>query len=151
MSSFGYVVGETSLPPSGSLYLTPAPWRPPSSIPHPPPIVRVFFNGVMKRTSTLEPNFTELGPGRSEISRRVSNPSNPALLPSPAPRKIVGEAARRRAGNRTFGGATPGDPFLPITNPVRKAGWPRSTVSTLRLQLGRIGVGRTGSPGGGED
>ena len=79
---------------------TPAPWRPPSSIPHPPPIVRVFFNGVMKRTSTLEPNFTELGPGRSEISRRVSNPSNPALLPSPAPRKIVGEAARRRAGNR---------------------------------------------------
>ena len=31
---------------------TPAPWRPPSSIPHPPPIVRVFFNGVMKRTST---------------------------------------------------------------------------------------------------
>ena len=108
---------------------TPAPWRPPSSIPHPPPIVRVFFNGVMKRTSTLEPNFTELGPGRSEISRRVSNPSNPALLPSPAPRKIVGEAARRRAGNRTFGGATPGDPFLPITNPVRMAGWPRSTVS----------------------
>ena len=102
MSSFGYVVGETaSLPPSGSLYLTPAPWRPPSSIPHPPPIVRVsIFNGVMKRTSTLEPNFTELGPGRSEISRRVSNPSNPALLPSPAPRKIVGEASRRRAGNR---------------------------------------------------
>ena len=79
---------------------TPAPWRPPSSIPHPPPIVRVFFIGVMKRTSTLEPNFAELGPGRSEISRRVSNPSNPALLPSPAPRKIVGEAARRRAGNR---------------------------------------------------
>ena len=129
MSSFGLLsVKLHSLSPAPCTS-APAPWRPPSSIPHPPPIVRVFFNGVMKRTSTLEPNFTELGPGRSEISRRVSNPSNPALLPSPAPRKIVGEAARRRAGNWTFGGATPGDPFLPITSPVRMAGWPRSTVS----------------------
>ena len=89
MSSFGLLsVKLHSLSPAPCTS-APAPWRPPSSIPHPPPIVRVFFNGVMKRTSTLEPNFTELGPGRSEISRRVSNPSNPALLPSPAPRKIV--------------------------------------------------------------
>ena len=96
MSSFGLLsVKLHSLSPAPCTS-APAPWRPPSSIPHPPPIVRVFFNGVMKRTSTLEPNFAELGPGRSEISRRVSNPSNPALLPSPAPRKIVGEAARRR-------------------------------------------------------
>ena len=100
MSSFGLLsVKLHSLSPAPCTS-APAPWRPPSSIPHPPPIVRVFFNGVMKRTFTLEPNFFELGPGRSEISRRVSNPSNPALLPSPAPRKIVGEAARRRAGNR---------------------------------------------------
>merc|ERR1712107_719230 len=83
-------------------------------------IVRVFFNGVMKRTSTLEPNFFELGPGRSEISRRVSNPSNPALLPSPAPRKIVGEQLVEGPETGTFGGATPGDPFLPITNPIRR-------------------------------
>ena len=130
---------------------TPAPWRPPSSIPHPPPIVRVFFNGVMKRTSTLEPNFTELGPGRSEISRRVSNPSNPALLPSPAPRKIVGEAARRRPETGRLVAQ-----LQVIRSSLSRAlsEWQDGRAAQCpprRLQLGRIGVGRTGSPGGGED
>ena len=131
---------------------TPAPWRPPSSIPHPPPIVRVsIFNGVMKRTSTLEPNFTELGPGRSEISRRVSNPSNPALLPSPAPRKIVGEAARRRPETGRLVAQ-----LQVIRSSLSRAPseWQDGRAAQCpprRLQLGRIGAGRPGSPGGGED
>ena len=131
---------------------TPAPWRPPSSIPHPPPIVRVFFIGVMKRTSTLEPNFTELGPGRSEISRRVSNPSNPALLPSPAPRKIVGEAARRRPETGRLVAQ-----LQVIRSSLSRAlsEWQDGRAAQCpprRLQLGRIGAGRPGGTQvGGED
>ena len=33
-----------------------------------------FFIGVMKHTSIPNPNFADLGPGRPEISRQVSNP-----------------------------------------------------------------------------
>ena len=151
MSSFGLLsVKLHSLSPAPCTS-APAPWRPPSSIPHPPPIVRVFFNGVMKRRPPWNP--TSL----SSVQEGPKSPGEfpilltlPSSLPPPLGRSLERQLVEGPETG-TFGGATPGDPFLPITNPIRKAGWPRSTVSTLRLQLGRIGVGRTGSPGGGED
>ena len=97
MSSFGYVVGEAaSLPPSGSC-TPPRPWPPPSSFRIRSHREGKFFIGVMKHSSTPNPNLVDLGPGRPEISRQVSKPSTSALpFTSPAPRKMVGEAARRR-------------------------------------------------------
>ena len=153
MSSFGYVVGETaSLPPSGSLYLSPTPWRPPSSIPHPPPIVRAnSLSELWSIRPPRNPNFAELGPGRPEISRQVSNPSIPALLTSPAPRKMVGEAARRRPETGRLVAQ-----LQVIRSSLSRAlsEWQDGRAAQCpprRLQLGRIGAGRPGSPGGGED
>ena len=119
MSSFGYVVGETaSLPPSGSLYLSPAPWRPPSSIPHPPPIVRA--NSLSELSSLRPPraqNSVELGPGRPKIPQQASKPSLPHL-----PRPLA--SWLEKVGNKTFGGASPGDLVLSITSPGRMVEWP---------------------------
>ena len=66
---------------------TPAPWRPPSSIPHPPPIVRAnSLSELWSIRPPRNPNFAELGPGRPEIPQQVSKPSLSALLfTCPAP------------------------------------------------------------------
>ena len=72
MSSFGLLsVKLHSLSPAPCTS-APAPWRPPSSIPHPPPIVRVFFNGVMKRTSTWNP---------TSLSSVQEGPKSPGEFP----------------------------------------------------------------------
>ena len=45
-----------------------------------------FFIGVMKPSSTPNPNSVDLGPGRPEIPQQVSKPSLSALLfTCPAP------------------------------------------------------------------
>ena len=86
MSSFGYVAGEAaSLPPSGSC-TPPHPWPPPSSFRIRSHREGKFFIGVMKPSSTPNPNSVDLGPGRPEIPQQVSNPSISALLfTCPAP------------------------------------------------------------------
>ena len=86
MNSFGSVAREAaSLPLSGSC--TPSHPRPP------PSSFRIrshregkFFIGVMKPSSTLNPNSVDLSPERPENPQQVSNPSISALpFTSPAP------------------------------------------------------------------
>ena len=86
MNSFGHVAGEAaSLPLSGSC--TPLhPWPPPSSFRIRSHREGKFFIGVMKPSSTPNPNSVDLGPGRPEIPQQVSNPSISALpFTCPAP------------------------------------------------------------------
>ena len=83
-----------SLPPALAPLLAPGPRLQASAS---APIVRAnSLSELWSIRPPRNPNFAELGPGRPEISRQVSNPSIPALPTSPAPRKMVGEAARRR-------------------------------------------------------
>ena len=152
MSSFGYVVGETSLPPSGSLYLTPAPWRPPSSIPHPPPIVRAnSLSELWSIRPPRNPNFAELGPGKARNLPACFQSFYLCSPTSPAPRKMVGEAARRRPETGRLVAQ-----LQVIRSSLSRAPseWQDGRAAQCpprRLQLGRIGAGRPGSPGGGED
>ena len=143
MSSFGYIVGEAaSLPPSGSCP-PPRPWPPPSSFRIRSHREGKFFIGVMKHTSTPNPNFADLGPGRPEISRQASNPSTPALPTSPAPRKMVGEqlAERPETGRLVA-------QLQVIRSSLSRASseWQNGRLAQCpprrRLQLGRVGEGR---------
>ena len=124
MNSFGHVAGEAaSLPLSGSC--TPLhPWPPPSSFRIRSHREGKFFIGVMKPSSTPNPNSVDLGPGRPEIPQQVSKPSLSHL-----PRPLAN--GWRRPGNMTYGGASPGDPVLSITSPGRMVEWPSYTVPPL--------------------
>ena len=86
MNSFGHVAGEAaSLPLSGSC-TPPHPWPPPSSFRIRSHREGKFFIGVMKPSSTLNPNSVDLSPERPEIPQQVSNTSISALpFTSPAP------------------------------------------------------------------
>ena len=153
MSSFGYVVGEAaSLPPSGSCP-PPRPWPPPSSFRIRSHREGKFFIGVMKHTSTPNPNFADLGPGRPEISRQVFNPSTSALpFTSPAPRKMVGEAARRRPETGRLVAHLQVIRSSLSRVPSEWQDGRAAQCPPRRLQLGRIGAGRPGGTQvGGED
>ena len=76
-----------------------------------------FFIGVMKPSSTPSPNSVDLGPGRPEIPQQVSKPSL-SHLPRPLASWL------EKAGNKTFGGVSPGDLVLSITSPGRMVEWP---------------------------
>ena len=122
MNSFGHVAGEAaSLLLSGSC-TPPHPWPPPSSFRIRSHREGKFFIGVMKPSSTPNPNSVDLGPGRPEIPQQVSKPSL-SHLPRPLARWL------EKAGNKTYGGASPGDLVLSITSPGRMVGWPSYTGS----------------------
>ena len=87
-----------------------------------------FFIGVMKIRPLRNPNFAEPDPGRPESPGKLPI-LLPLLSPLPPPLGRWLESSSQKAGNGTFGGATPGDLFLPITSLVRMAEWPISTVS----------------------
>ena len=129
MSSLGYVVGDLLLS------LPPAPCTPPR--PH-GALLQAFRNHLpswgqilyrsYENTSTPEPKLRWARSREARISRQASI-LLPLLSPLPPPLGRWLESSPQKAGNRTFGGASPGDPFLPITSPVRMAEWTISTVS----------------------
>ena len=143
MSSFGYFVGESaSLPPSGSLYPSPAPWRPPSSIPQPPPIVRA--NSLSELWKYVHPGTqTSLSSIQGGSNLPASfHPSTPALPTSPAPRNGWRASRRRPEAERLVAHLQ-----VILSSPSRAPSeWQNGRLAQCpprrRLQLGRVGEGR---------